>query len=295
MEIHRALLSALDRIAPNLFSEPISIIEAVSYDYHPVVERENYFVEPPDTVDSSFYYWKPFYLSSAHMPIEAKIRASRSDIKQILTARRKLNHWIAVAREGRLPLARAKQAWAVRRRPRTTGYFRLLNKGDLVFMLTENNHVQYYGSVSSTLIESVSGLEAYPLWIHFARVVTNFDIDVSEHMETNWFREIRYGGLFPVPNEFGSALSVEGDRQNREDKMWVQPNPYILYLTDFDAVEGNIFVVQAWNLRKTVYPAISRILDKENYVCRYSGDREGQVIFVAHPVPWTQVCLTRRV
>lgn len=61
--------------------------------------------------------------------------------------------------------------------------------------------------------------------------------------------------------------------------MWVEPNPYLLHGTSFQMKKKQVFLVQAWSLAETVYPAIKGILDGAGYRLVYAGDRDGQVVF----------------
>jgi len=279
LHVHEALLRAVIALGPSLVEPPLTIIEGVSYDYHPAAHRLGFNTEIPLRIEHAFYYWKAFSVP-AHVDENRNPVAVAKDIHAIVRARASVRYWIARGRVEDIETAQGKTAWAVRRNSETTGRWRCLREGHVVFLVSHDDRLRAYGRVTSTAIRNVRGVEEFPLWIDFDRdMIMNLDIDVGAFFSQPWYRAISKAGLMPLPNEFGAYLKATADSKTIEGKMWVEPNPYLLHRTDFSVVNNQVFVVQSWSLRESVFPVIKDILAKHGYATVYAGDRDGQVIF----------------
>ena len=277
-KVHEALLETIIRLAPILIEEQIAMVEAVSYDFHPLAQYFGFNIEIPFQMEGSFYYWKPFFLPASlrHRTTASRFRLER--VKSILNARRNCSYYMVAAQSRNMHLAIRKKAWAIRYL--FAGQWRSLSKGDVVFFKTEDECIVAYGIVSNTEKRGVKGLEKFPLWIDFDDgIVGGFSIDLSKYLFDLWYINLKQGALSALPNEFGSNLILISKEKLKEGKMWVEPNPYLLRGTSFEVISKRIFIVQAWDLREKVLPLIKEILGKEGYSSVYAGDRDGQVIF----------------
>jgi hypothetical protein len=279
-ELHKALLKSAITIAPSLVTEPISIVQGISYDYHPVAIHLGFNVEVPRKLEDTFYYWKEFNLPPRLSNRHRTIKTTKESIHPILRFRKKIHYWLALGTRDYIDIGIEKTAWALHRHPVNTGRWKQLLAGHVIFLMSEDKRVRAYGIVTNTAIRNVEGLKRYPLWIDFhSDMVQNLDIDISQHLSERWFSKYDTGGLIPLPEEFGARLKSAADSLKTEGKMWVEPNPYLLHQTEFQVTQNQVFIVQSWSLREKVLPVIKDILSEAGYIVKYSGDREGQVVF----------------
>jgi hypothetical protein len=255
-------------------------VEGVSYDYHPVALSLGFHVEVPHSIEGAFYYWKPVnvpeHVETSRPPHRQVIR----DVKQLLQARKNLKYWIAPARKETIQLALDKGSWAITWTHNNVGYWRMLRKGDFVFLMSEDYSVEAWATVGRTENVRVRGLDRFPLWIHFEpHSLVRTKVDLSEFLNEQWLYQFRSGGLVPLGGELGAEVHKRVTAQTQRGAMIVRPNPFLLRRTEFVMTAGQVFVVQAWRLRDTVLPVIRGILQEHGYVTKYSGDRDGPVIF----------------
>ena len=281
--VHRALLKGIAEVAPLIARRPLSIIEGVSYDFHPVAEELRYFIEVPRHLDGSFYYWKPFTLPAGfELPTDSLEWYSdvRTRAHDILDRRKRVAYWLAWVREHTLPQAMERSAWALRRNITNNGSWRTLAKGHIIFLTTSDGIVRAAGTVEATEIRTIAGLEEFPLWIDFASPVTSdIQINIRQRLKTAWTERMRGGGLALIPAEFGARINEAIQRQKRRGKMWVRPNPYLLHETDFVTIPRQVFVVQSAAFTHNVLPALRAVLEPLGYRVKYWGDRGGQLVF----------------
>lgn len=276
--VHEALLVRLIELAPNLVDGPISIIDGVSYDYHPVAVRLGSHVEVPNEPSGYFYFWRPFNVPSRVLPTR-EVENVTEEIRDLLVAKREMKYWLATG-----PIRFVKEglkngAWAIRKSDVNTGRWRSLKKGDHVFLADQGNIIRGLGVVANTKMERVPKFEDFPLWIYFENdVIADVSVHAEQTLGQNWFRNNR-GGIVPLEDIDGATLRDRVFHQGATGKMWVEPNPFLLPQTQFQVQERQIFVVQSWQLLDSVYPYIKEILTDAGYSVVYAGDRDGQVIF----------------
>lgn len=274
--IHDALLEALEHIAPSLMSDPLSIIEGISYDFHPVAHNRGYNIHLPIRPDGYFYYWKPYFIPRIETPPPNE--NVLQDVRRILRTRKENTYWMVPVKSHDLRLAERRAAWAVRRSSLNTESWRQLQPGDIVLLKNENDVVAGFGRVARTKISYEKGFEAFPLWIEFDEIHVNARIPVAQHTEASWYSNASHGGIFRVPPEFGSAISREIMDQIKGASMWVIPNPYLLRQTEFEEKPRQIFLVQAATF-SNIRELVKKALKPEGFDVKYYGDRNGQVIF----------------
>jgi hypothetical protein len=279
--VHEILLSAGLAIAPQLVDRQLTVVQGVSYDFHPVLPRLGFNVETPPRVEGSFYYWRPFALPVTldHLERTPPARASERT-RSLLRKRREIKYWIASAPERNLAEAIRENAWAVARSGRNTGMWRSIRPGHVVFLVTVGGAIVGRGTVVSTENSLRDGYERYPLWINFDVPMDSGDLgSVREYASDDWYRNQIHGALSPLPSEVGAALTDQVRETTQGGRMWVNPNPYLLRETTFDVVPDQAFVILPWQLRTSVLPVIRDILEKANFTVKYAGDRDGQVVF----------------
>lgn len=277
--VHKALMEAAIFIAPALVAEPLSVIEGVSYDYHPVTIPLGFQVEVPKKLERAFYYWKPVNLPSK-IRVVTNIAETMREIHELLERRRAVHYWLAPGPHAGIEVGIRRSAWALHKHDINVGRWRMLSPGHIVFLMSPEKRIKAYGIVAGTEKRIVQGLEKFPLWIDFRKdMALDLDLDISEQMKATWFSEIKYSGLVPLPEEFGAELKGLADQQKAEGRMWVDPNPYLLHQTEFEVIPNQVFVVQSWTLRETIFPEIKKLLTGSGYTVKYAGDRDGQVVF----------------
>lgn len=281
--VHRALLQAAAEVAPHIARRPLSIMEGVSYDYHPVAIPLGYYVDIPRKEAGSFYYWKPFMLPGTLEPSQVSRSGEPSFEKRLhalLKRRTKVHYWLAWAHDDVLERAVDRGAWALHRNKHNNGRWKLLRPGHVIFLTSHDGRVRASGIVRRTEVRTVEGLEPFPLWIDFKPpLLANIDIDIRSVMNTRWFKDSNHGGLLPLPPEVGGKIASVAEQQKMGGKMLVEPNPYLLHQTQFDVVPKQVFVVQSAALSNTVLPVIKSILEPKGYGVTYWGDRGGQLVF----------------
>lgn len=278
--VHKTLLEAAISVAPALVEEPLSIIEGSSYDYHPVAPKLGFHVEVPQNFEGSFYYWKPINIPAYINVDRDNLNAAKSLAHKILKKRKEVSYWLAPGTLDNISLAYEKVAWAITWNSQNIVRGRSLGKGHVVFLISNDKRVRAYGVIERTENRKVKGLELYPLWMDFNHeMVRDLDIDISEYIHQQWYSSSGSYGLINLPSELGARIKKTADEQRMEGKMIVEPNPYLLHHTVFEAHPNQIFVVQSWSLRETVFPVIKQILEENGYIVKYAGDRDGQVVF----------------
>lgn len=279
MRIHEVLIRALLMYAPAIVDGSLTMVEGVSYDYHPVALRLGFHVFPPRRIEDSFYYWLPFDVPEFSQTMwnpDALVRR----VREIRESRHAIRYWLAPGRSSDITRGLQFGAWAVRHQNSNVGRWRSLSKGSVIFLLAEQNVIEGYAIVSRTEKRDSSLARGFPLWIDFEPGrYFGVAIDIADHLTDDWFQETRFAGLVPVPGEFGAQLALVAENQLRRGAMWVNPNPYLLHRREFDTVPGQVFVVQAWELRDKVLPVIRGVLQEYGFSAKYAGDREGQLVF----------------
>jgi hypothetical protein len=197
--IHNVLAQAYEHISPLLLGEPISIIESISYDYHPVAAKRDYNIEPPTRVDGSFYYWKAYYLPTVDSQTLSEKEAVSVRIHHLLSLRCGRRYLIAPGATQDIAFGIEKKAWAVRYSPVNTGLWHLLSKGDVVLLKDRDDRVRGYGIVEGTKKYKMKGREDFPLWIDFSETAGLVKVDVSEHVASRWYKRLARGGLVEIP------------------------------------------------------------------------------------------------
>lgn len=279
--IHNALAKELILIAPNLLDESLSIIDGVSYDYHPEAFKLGFEIETPDDQFGAFYFWKPINVPSRVLAssTEKSIEDTKFRIHQINEERKTVQYWYC---SGPLPYVqqgiKAKK-WSLRRDRLTTGRWKNITKGDILFLADSDNLIRALATVSDTKLDRVRGFEEYPLWISFNDdIVKDIKVDIREVVRERWLWRKR-GGINEIATIDGITLRDMLLKQAGGKRMWVEPNPYLLPMTETNVVKKQIFIVQSWQLLDSVYPQLKSILEERGYKVVYAGDRDGQVVF----------------
>jgi hypothetical protein len=276
----KALLSRLLELAHNLPSRPLSFVEGISYDFHPVGVSLGFSVAPPSTPDDSFYYFKLVNLPPSYSEGHRYEESVRSGVHRIIAARAQRSYWLVRAPVEFLPLAIEKGAWALRHSIHNARRWSTVKPGHWIFLMTPDFHVRACACVVGTESRHLRGFEGFTLWIDFERpVMAGLEVNLSEFTTVRWLDSLPSGGLVALPQELGAFLHLKSNQQTKKGIMNVKPNPYLLHGTEFDVRHDQVFLVQAWDLRDKVGALIRDILRKEKLNVVYSGDRNGQVVF----------------
>lgn len=279
MDIHEALIRAFCEFAPFVVDGQLRIIEAVSYDYHPLALKLGFNVVMPDRPEGSFYYWKPINIPKNKCGVKHILDTDIiKSVHDLLNQRKKLRYFIVHAPAHSLEKALEIKAWAIENSRVNKGIWKLLDEGNLVFFISDRQYLNGYGIVKS--IEFDQQHSRFPLRINFSSIdlpVTNWDI--TDGAIAQWVYLQRRGGIFRIAERAGSEFKHIIDRRITEGKMWVIPNQYLLPGMDFIEIPKQIFVVQSWDLRESVLPELRDILGQNGYTVTHAEDREGQIVF----------------
>ena len=279
MKVHEALLRGLIEVAPFLVERPIRILEAVSYDYHPLSDKLGFHAELPDSPTGSIYYWKPFNISKDY--IENRISTGyelKHAVHAFIESRNNLRFFCVYASIQNIRRSMREKAWAVKNSLKNRGVWKSLSRGDIVFFIRDRQFLEGYARVERTRFDETLG--DYPLRIdfnYFDVPYVSVDLTLDPLSVWNEFRSDR--GIFILQNLSGSKLKEIVDRRQSEDKMWVKPNAYLLPGTEFVQIPKQIFVIQAWVLKDSILPTIRDIFHSNGYTVTHADDREGQIIF----------------
>lgn len=277
---HRALIKASCVVSQSLHTDYLSLIYGISYDFHPMLVKEGFCCEKPNSLSSSFFYWKPFYIPSHQLPECNRLDETMNMVHDVLAKRKSINYWMVSGPEWGLSKAEEHQGWPLKKSENNNGKWRAIKPGDVVFLTTNWTLLRGYGIVAGTANRNVLGLESFPLWIDFhEKEAFDLAIDISKETSQAWFRNIRKGGIVEIFDEYGDNLKRKIDMQKTRGKMLVRPNPYLLPTTQFTTDPMKVFVIQSWTLRNSVYPVLKDILERQGYKVTHAQDRDGQVLF----------------
>lgn len=282
--LQQVLMQAVLQLAPALVEGPVSIVEGVSYDFNPAALAVGANVEVPTDPEGTFYYWVPqdlhVFLPNTAIPTSNKEHVWAS-AKALLRHRRGMRYWLASGSQASIDLAVLKGGWALHKTRVNIGRWRLIQEGDTVFVTSSKYQISFVGTVSRTQLDpNIPGLRKYPLVIYFKpESISRVDFSISTYFSQRWLDTLDPGGIKQVSSEVGTLILKHLTPGQQDDAMWVTPNPFLLHITDFETVPGQVFVVQAWSLRESVLPVLRGILQAHGYSVVYSGDRDGPVIF----------------
>ncbi|HMQ47855.1 MAG TPA: hypothetical protein PKA00_10390 [Saprospiraceae bacterium] len=197
-KLHEHLLNALLKIASSLVSHPqYSLIEGISYDFHPIVAIKldfNYCA--PKYKTGVFYYWK--FLFFNRLPRKEEKRA-----RDILAQRREENFWIIYGKKEFLELSFSKQAWGLEYDDKNNnGIWHVLKKGDVVFLCAKEDKKIYGYQIVDHKSSSplISGFDFYKLWIKF-----NDPIQANEPFSVTKDLHISGKGILPIERKTGKS------------------------------------------------------------------------------------------
>lgn len=279
LEIHEALLRGFVEAAPFLVEGSLRIIEAVSYDPHPLTHKLGFYAELPNSPTDSIYYWRPFNLPHRYVEKRApNSEDTRRGLHELVSARANLKFYGVFGRLQSFGRAIREKAWALEDSGQNRGVWKSLRAGDVVFFVRDRQVLEGYGVVER--IRNDSSLPRYPLRIDFALMeVPYIAADLTQNPYSDWILLPSHGGIFLLQNMGGSQLRMAVDLRHSEGKMWVKPNPYLLHGTEFLEIPKQVFVVQAWSLKDDVLPTLREVLSNAGYQVTHAEDREGQIIF----------------
>ena len=280
LSIHECLLKSIINISQHILGERLTFIEGVSYEYHPIAEKLDFYIETPRTAYGSFYFWKPFHEYLSSFKKEQNINEIKSIVHQIIKKRNEQNHWMILGTRENLIVGINQNKWALIKNRNNTGRWKNLKSNDIVFFFSKHdNKLLGYGCVDNTAFSNEKYFQTYPLLINFSKVVA---IPNPFNIRQEDFHKIYdpyLGGIFPIHSKIGDYLRNNIDNFINPKKMWLTPNPYLLHQTKFEIIPKQVFLIQAHKISESILPVIREILANAGYSLRYYTDRDGQVVF----------------
>ncbi|MEM7316303.1 MAG: hypothetical protein AAF497_24485, partial [Planctomycetota bacterium] len=194
--------------------------------------------------------------------------------------RSEVKYWLAIVPDKYKDFPFTENAWPIKDHNKNASRWTMLSPEDCIFFYNRSNEVIAYGSISEKAKRREPGLESFPLWIHlFPDSVTRTSFHLQDVFTGTELGALGSGGIIEVPEDKGRQLLQKAGIDLMQDGMLVMPNPYLLHGTQFTENSKDVFVVQSWELRQSVLPILKDVLEQRGYTVRYSGDRDGQVIF----------------
>lgn len=271
------LLRAIIYMAPNVYAEPISYISGVSYDFIPAAAMTGFNVDLPRQRFGSIFYWKPVF---ANLTARTQSLPDLKHTYRLLRAQRQGASWLTSADPARLEIAIERGAWAVSDANANRGRWRSVRPGDVLFFCSAQRTVLGAARIERTERMRIPGYERYPLGFKLSSVTKlPRTFDLHGIFSAEWLDRVRFGGLVELPAEGHYALMEELEIARAGGRMWVRPNPYLLRRTEFSTTPRRAFIVQAWELRETIYPLIRKVCEEAGWTVSHSSDREGQAVF----------------
>ena len=179
-KIHYHLIKSLEQLSKGLVTQPeYSVIEGVSYDFHPVARLLNYNILAPTYVNGAYYYYKNIFKHQRRTPnIEYK------EVRRIHELRKNKNYWILYGRHDLILKSFQINAWGLKDGEElyvNRGAWHVMKEGDVVFLCERKTRnlfgIQY---VKNKRLKKDGGIyKNYPLWIEFKeakRIRTPFAI-----------------------------------------------------------------------------------------------------------------------
>jgi hypothetical protein len=279
LEVQEALLLGFIEVAPFLVEGSLRIVEAASYDPHPLTHKLGFHAELPDRPTDSIYYWKPFDIPKGFVHKRATNEEdTRRAMHALVAARANMKFYGAFARLQDLGQVVRQREWGLENYTSNRGLWTSLRPRDTIFFIRDRQILEGYGVVEEIKYER--DYPRYPLRILFKIMeVPYISADLTVEPFSEWLQLPSRGSLFHLNNMAGSQLRTAVDLRQSEGKMWIIPNQYLLPGTDFVQIQRQIFVVQAWALKDNVLPTLREILVGGGYTVTHAEDRQGQVIF----------------
>lgn len=288
-KVHRALIAAIVSVAQSLVDFELSVVDVQTYEYHPGFIREGFHVWIPKHGPQSFYSFYPFNVSDRILTHAVKCLGFRHSsqrtevamaVKRIVQKRGEVKYWLAIVPDKYKDLPFRENAWAINDHNKNASRWTMLSPEDCIFFYNRSNEVIAYASVSEKAKRRERGMEAFPLWIHlYPESVTRTSFQLQDVLTRTELGALGSGGIIEVPVDKGRQLLQKAGIELMQDGMLVMPNPFLLHGTKFSENSKEIFVVQSWELRQSVLPILKDVLERAGYKVKFSGDRDGQVIF----------------
>ena len=277
--IFKQAITGVLLLSKHLLSKPTTFVSGVSYDLIPAAYWVGARIELPDSAYGSLYYWKRFVPESDPLTGDEYTRI-RTQFRKIREERRLSNSWIVFGSTEDIFAAQEHSTWLLSDLPLQRVKWHALKIGDHVFLADRTPRLIAVGTVGKKSRRRIRGYERYPLAIGLSKVL---EVDTLSSAELSnivgWLFQQREGGISAIPSDVALEIRDYFYRKIGSSHMWVTPNPMLLHATDFSVVKKQVFVVQSWDLRESVLPAIRVVCVKHGYSVVHAEDRHGQVIF----------------
>ena len=160
IEVQEALLRGFLEVAPFLVDEPLRLVDAVSYDPHPLAQKVGFFAELPNRPTDSIYFWRPFNLAGDYVKRRAlDPEDTKQAIHELIAARANLKFYGAFGRLQGIGRAIREKAWALEDSSQNRGLWKSLRKGDVLFLIRDKQILEGYGVVASTTNDDTTHYE----------------------------------------------------------------------------------------------------------------------------------------
>lgn len=279
----RALVECTLDLAPNVTDQTISMVEGVSYEYHPLAFPLGFQVVVPLFPHGSFYFWKPFSMPAS---VGGRRTLAPSDtrvaVKKLLKERRAMKHWLALGQPPIIEYGVEHNGWALVDSSENRATWNRVEASDKLFLMSKNDmRLRAVGTVVARARRSGGKYNEFPLALDL-RDISSFapPLDISTYARQAWFTDKIRGGMKEIPTPVAQELlELCGVETPAGRPMTVLPNPFLLHRTEFTVVPKQVFAVIPWKLREGVLPYVKEILEESGFSVKDAGDREGQVIF----------------
>lgn len=289
-KVQGALISAILTVAKHHVSNLVSIVDGQAYEHHPGLINKGFNICVPNIAKNSYYYFYPLNLhdeqvqdalSFSRCLYFSERRKIKVAVKRIIEKRSEVKFWIAPMPAQHRDVFFNDKSWAVRSNTTNGARWTSLSSEDCVFFYKDHPEVFCgFGLVENKEKKVVPGYKNFPLWISFIPdSVVDIRVPISEVFNNSDFAALGGGGLIQISEGKGSELCRRSEIILTNGGMTVLPNPYLLHGTSFNHVPKQVFVVQSWELRDSVFPIIKSVLSTAGYSAKYAGDRDGQVVF----------------
>jgi len=266
-------------LSEHLFSKQTSFVSGVSYDLIPAAYRVGARIEMPADPNGTLFYWKGFVPESDPLTAE-EYSGIKNRFRDIARKRRQSGASIVFASHRDVSAALKHKMWLLGDGRNQKATWNALRPGDRIFVADLSPRLLAVGTVQRKMKRRVRGYEKYPLAVDFSEILTVDGVSSSDlgHV-VRWLRDGRQPGITQIPTDVSLEIRNYFHHKIGRSHMWVTPNPTLLHGTEFTQQSKQIFVVQSWNLRESILPAIRVVCLKHGYTVVHSEDRSGQVIF----------------
>ncbi|MBK6545716.1 MAG: hypothetical protein IPG12_10665 [Saprospiraceae bacterium] len=279
-DVHQTLIEAIFYVGNILTINNLALVEGISYEFHPVAETLGFHTETPDSINDSFYFWKPFNNTREIYRQPPNYNLNKPRIHEIVKARSQYKYWFIIGKLKDLTKGIREKRWLLRKEKINTGRWQMLNDTCIVYFYSiDTNELLGFGKVKNIIQNKDQEYPSYELNIFFTEFIKAAKALKINVQEFNRLYLPNRGGIFDVSSKIGIKLRDHIINTKNIAKMWINPNPYLLHKTEFNYKKKQIFLIQAYSLNESIYPTLKSLLERNGFELTYFTDRDGQVVF----------------